>query len=102
MGFIGVESPDVLSMDLDGNDFHFTASLLEHGVRPAIWVSEYNARFPVGVQWVMPYASDHVWSFDDYQGASFSSFCDLFARYDYFPVACSVTGANVFFVHAHP
>ena len=89
---------DVVSLDLDGNDYHFTRTLLQEGIRPRVWISEYNARFPVGSQWVMDYEADHLWASDDYFGASISSFAQLFASHGYFPVACSATGANVFFV----
>lgn len=89
---------DVVSLDLDGNDYHLTQTLLQEGIRPRVWISEYNARFPVDSQWVMDYEADHLWASDDYFGASISSFAHLFANYDYFPVACSAQGANVFFV----
>ena len=98
MNHFGITQPDVVSLDLDGNDLHFTQYLLEIGLRPAVWISEYNAKFPYGVRWTVTYDSAHTWNADDYWGASFSSFCDLFATHDYFPVACSVQGANVFFI----
>ena len=89
---------DVLSMDLDGNDFHLTKDLLEHGLRPTVWISEYNARFPVDSHWIMDYSDDHVWAGDDYYGASILSFVELFHEHGYFPVACSAQGSNVFMV----
>ena len=89
---------DLVSLDLDGNDLHFTKLLLEGGLRPKVWIAEYNARFPVGVDWTIPYNASHTWGGDDYWGASFSSFCKLFKEYGYFPVACSIIGANIFFV----
>lgn len=91
---------DVVSLDLDGNDFHLTKVLLEAGIRPSVWISEYNAKFPVGVNWVMPYDDNHAWAQDDYYGASISAFASLFSSYGYFPVACSAQGANVFFVRS--
>ena len=89
---------DVVSLDLDGNDFHFTEELLSSGLRPRVWIAEYNARFPVGSQWVMPYNETHTWNEGDYFGAAISAFAELFERFGYFPVACSAQGANVFFV----
>lgn len=91
--------PDVISMDLDGNDFHFVDRLLERGLRPKVWIVEYNAAFPPGVSWVMPYAAAHMWNGeDDYFGASFDAFVELFDRHGYFPVATSIQGANLFVV----
>lgn len=91
--------PDVVSMDLDGNDFHFVDRLLERGLRPKVWIVEYNAVFPPDVSWVMPYAAAHVWNGeDDYFGASFDAYVELFDRHGYFPVATSIQGANLFLV----
>lgn len=89
---------DLVSFDLDGNDYHLVRLLLESGIRPAVWVCEYNGRFPVGSRWVMPYSRQQSWLGDDYYGASISSMADLLAAYEYFPVACSVQGANLFAV----
>jgi hypothetical protein len=89
---------DVVSLDLDGNDFHFTEELLNSGLKPRVWIAEYNARFPVGSPWIMPYNEAHTWTEGDYFGASISAFATLFERFGYFPVACSAQGANVFFV----
>jgi hypothetical protein len=92
------ESIDIVSLDFDGNDFHFIKKLLEEGLQPKIWVCEYNAKFPPGSKWKMPYDASHIWKGDDYFGASFSAFTEIMKKYEYFPVACSVQGANIFFV----
>lgn len=89
---------DVVSVDLDGNDFHVAGQLLASGLKPRVWVMEYNGRFPVGTRWVMAYDCKHKWRRDDYFGASISSLVELFESHGYFPVACSAQGANVFFV----
>ncbi|UXA19286.1 hypothetical protein [Mycobacterium sp. SMC-4] len=95
---ISLADVDVVSLDLDGNDFHFTEELLNAGLRPRVWISEYNARFPVGSRWVMDYNDEHTWTEGDYFGASLSAFAALFESFGYFPVACSAQGANAFFV----
>lgn len=95
---VGPEQLDLLSLDLDGNDYWLTEALLEAGIRPRVWVAEYNARFPVGSQWVMPYDAKHRWNNDDYYGASLTALCLLFGRFGYVPVACSAHGANVLLV----
>jgi hypothetical protein len=92
------DSLDVVSMDFDGNDWHFVKLLLESSLYPKIWICEYNAKLPPGVEWAIPYDETHTWRGDDYFGASFTSFVKLFEKHRYFPVACSVQGANVFFV----
>jgi len=95
---VGAPNVDVVSRDLDGNDYHFTKKLLEAGIAPRVWISEYNARFPVGVNWIMAHDDEHTWGEDDFYGASISAFSSLFEHHGYFPVACSARGANVFFV----
>lgn len=95
---VGSKSPDIVSLDLDGNDYHFTEALLQHGILPRVWISEYNARFPPGCEWTIPYDINHQWDGDDFFGASYTAFVKLFQRFGYFPVACSAQGSNVFFV----
>ena len=95
---LGVEQPDVMSVDLDGNDYHVNEALLQGGFRPALWVVEYNARFSPATRWVMPYDANHRWASTDYYGASLAAFTDLFARAGYRLVCCNANGVNAFFV----
>lgn len=44
---------DLLSLDIDGNDYWVWNSLAHY--RPRVITIEYNAIFPPGCQWVMPY-----------------------------------------------
>ena len=92
------EQLDVFSLDLDGNDYHLCKNLLQSGFLPKVWIQEYNAVFGPTVKWIMPYSKTHVWRRDSFFGASFASYCSLFGSYGYRAVACSATGANVFFV----
>jgi len=95
---IGEHACNLVSMDLDGNDWHFVKSLLEAGVQPDVFIAEYNAKFIPPIQFVIAYDDNHEWLGDDYFGASFASFVDLFAQHGYFPVCCNITGSNAFFV----
>jgi hypothetical protein len=95
---LGVEEPDLVSLDLDGNDYHITEALLRSGLRPALWVAEYNARFSAATRWVMPYDPAHRWQGTDYYGASLAAFSDLFASVGYRLVCCNANGINAFFV----
>ncbi len=95
---LGVEQPTLLSTDLDGNDWHLCHALLAGGLRPLVWVLEYNARFDVDTHWVMPYDARHVWKGDDYFGASLRAFVELLAPTGYRLICCNLTGANAFFV----
>jgi hypothetical protein len=89
---------DVLSLDLDGNDWYFCKQLLESGTRPKLWIQEYNAMFPSDVNWCIPYDALHTWDVSSYFGASLLAYVDLFEEYGYRLVVCNVTGVNAFFV----
>ena len=89
----------LLSIDLDGNDFHLLKTLLAANKSADLIVLEYNGRFPVGAEWVMPYDSNHRWNGDDFFGASLTSFVNLLSEFDYRLVACSVQGSNAFFIN---
>jgi hypothetical protein len=96
--------PAVMSIDLDGNDYWLWKVILEAGYRPDLAIAEYNARFPIPIKWVMPEDSQHTWSGGDYFGASLQSLSNLFAKFGYTPIVCSINGSNVFFVrdeHLH-
>lgn len=98
LAVLGAGQPDVVSLDLDGNDYHISRALLDSGLRPALWVAEYNARFSATTRWVMPYDPVHQWQQTDYYGASLASWIDLFAPLGYRLVCCNANGVNAFFV----
>lgn len=97
----GVErfgTPDVISLDLDGNDIYFVEKLLEN-YHPRLFIVEYNAKFLPPVRFKIEYNAQHRWAGDDYFGASISSYDDLFSKHDYQLVCCNAhDGANAFFV----
>lgn len=93
------ENADVISCDLDGNDLHFVETLLESGLRPGLFIVEYNAKFPPPVRFAIAYDAGHRWQGDDYYGASLCSLTDLLERFGYMLVCCNAhTGTNAFFV----
>ena len=89
---------DVLSLDLDGNDWYFCKQILESGMRPKLWIQEYNSAFPPDVDWCMPYDAGHAWDLTSFFGASLRAFVELFEIHGYRLVACNLTGANAFFI----
>lgn len=90
---------DVASIDLDGNDFHFVRTLFEDGLRPAILIVEYNAKLPPPIRFVMDYNPKHTWAWNDYFGASLSSWDDFLTSKGYRLVACNLNGTNAFYVN---
>ena len=95
---LAVESFDLLSMDLDGNDFYVLRELLRRNVRPSVVVTEYNGKFPPPIRFSIDYDPNHRFNETDYCGASLQCFVDLLETADYLLVGCNVTGLNAFFV----
>jgi len=98
LGLIERPQCDLISMDLDGNDYYFVDELLRSGATPKIFIVEYNARFIPPIKFKIDYDDDHKWIGDDYFGASLASFHDLFEKHRYFLACCNITGTNAFFV----
>jgi hypothetical protein len=98
MAKIGATNPNLVSMDLDGNDFFFVKAILEQGADPDVFIVEYNGKFPPPIRFNIDYDARYTWSGSDYFGASLQSFVDLFESFGLRLVCCNVTGANAFFV----
>jgi hypothetical protein len=95
---LGVESFDLLSIDLDGNDLYVLRELLGRQIRPSIVVVEYNGKFPSPIRFSIDYDPQHKFNDTDYCGASLQSFIDLLTASGYLLVGCNITGLNAFFV----
>lgn len=90
---------DVLSLDLDGNDYYLAQELLKKGIQPKLFIVEYNGKFPPPIKWSIKYDSNHSWNHTDYFGASLALFSELLAEFSYTLVCCNAaTGTNAFFV----
>ena len=87
---------DLLSIDIDGNDYHVFKNIVS--LNPRVVVIEYNAKLPPPVKWVMTYNQCHTKTNTDYFGASLKSFEYLFQEKGYLLVGCNITGSNAFFV----
>lgn len=87
---------DMLSVDVDGNDFHFLDRI--RSIQPRVIVVEYNAKKGRSLDWVMAYNPAHRWDGTDYYGASLKAFEILLHERGYSLVGCSVSGVNAFFV----
>jgi hypothetical protein len=95
----GIDELDVLSLDLDGNDYYLVRELLKSGISPKLFILEYNAKFPPPIKWSIPYDASHSWDNTDYFGVSLASLSELLAEFSYTLVCCNAaTGANAFFV----
>jgi hypothetical protein len=95
----GVPSePDVLSIDVDGNDYWIWEAIVSYS--PRIVVIEYNAHWPPQKRWVQPYDPESVWQRTDHQGASLGALRSLGEQKGYRLIHTELTGNNAFFVRA--
>jgi hypothetical protein len=97
---VGIRALDVLSLDLDGNDYYLAREILSAGILPKLFILEYNAKFPPPIKWKIEYDVHHSWDVTDYQGASLASFAELLSEFSYTLICCNAaTGANAFFIN---
>lgn len=89
---------DLLSIDIDGNDYHVLAAI--RAVRPRVVVIEYNAKFPPPMDLVPRYDPQHAWDGTDYMGASLHALAGLGGRLGLQLVGTNITGTNAFFVRS--
>lgn len=90
--------PDVLSIDVDGNDYWIWQALTTYS--PRIVVIEYNAQWPLLGRWVQPYDPMRTWQGTDNYGASLGALRSLGEDKGYRLVHTELTGNNAFFVRA--
>lgn len=88
--------PDLLSIDIDRNDYHVWKAIQKY--RPRVVVIEYNAIFRPGCEFVIEYDASAMWDGSGHTGASLESLCRLGAEKGYKLVACCFAGVNAYFV----
>jgi hypothetical protein len=88
---------DLISLDLDGNDYYFIEKIVRSGILPKVFCLEYNAIFRPPMDIKIRYNANHRWVGDDYFGCSLNAYCNLLSP-NYTLVACNIAGANCFFV----
>lgn len=87
---------DMLSVDIDGNDYYVWQAI--DVVSPRLLVIEYNAKFLPPVKWSIAYDPEYVWDGSDHQGASLAALDEVSREKGYTLVGCNLTGTNAFFV----
>lgn len=95
--------PDVFSLDIDGNDYFIAKSILESGVRPKIFVAEYNAVYgpneEISIQYDENFIAQSFHPNNLYYGCSIKALRKLFESYGYKFVTVDSNGVNAFFVN---
>ena len=87
---------DMLSIDIDYNDFYIMNEILKK-YKPKIIVTEYNSKLKFDDK-IVKYNPDYCWDGTDYFGASIYSFYKLGRKYNYSLVYAENMGVNIFFV----
>ena len=90
--------PDVLSIDVDGQDYWIWQAI--KGYQPRVVVIEYNAALPPGRQLVQPLGFADRWDGTDYFGASLDALCALAEQKRYQLVHTDLGANNAFFVRS--
>lgn len=97
--FIDKPDLDLLSIDLDGNDYYFLNQILLNGLLPKVVICEINGIFPPPIKFTIEYNAGHEWLRDDYQGASLALMNELLTSFGYKLIVCNgATGVNAYFV----
>ena len=87
---------DLLSIDIDGNDYWVWQAIKTF--KPRVVIIEYNSLYRPDTKWVMKYNPQHNWNQTCYAGASLKSLEVLAEQKGYKLVACDFLGVNAFFV----
>lgn len=103
VGLLAAPTPEVFSLDIDGNDLHVAEALFDRGgLRPRIAVVEYNAVFGPERSVTIPYAADFAYTRAHptqlYYGVSIAAWRRFFAQRGYRFVTVDRCGVNAFFV----
>jgi hypothetical protein len=87
---------DLLSIDIDGNDYWVWAAITHW--QPRVVIIEYNASYPPPQKWVMKENPNHRWDGTNYYGDSLASLASLGKKKGYTLVGTTSIGVNAFFV----
>ena len=95
-------NPDVFSLDIDGNDYFIAEAILKSGMRPRIFVVEYNSTFGPEMSVTIPYQESFriCRNFGEnlYYGCSISAWRNLFSKFGYSFVTVDTNGVNGIFI----
>ena len=90
---------DLLSIDIDGNDFWVWNAI--SWFKPRVVIIEHNAIFPPDIDWVIKYNPNFKYNrYTSFFGASLKALEKLGTKKGYTLVACESKGINAFFVRS--
>jgi len=86
---------DLLSIDIDFNDYWVWKSIVDYS--PRVVIIEYNSSVPPSESRVVPYDPDAIWDGTNYFGASLLALRNLGIKKGYTLLGCDQNGVNAFF-----
>lgn len=86
---------DLISIDIDGNDYYVWEAL--EATSPRVVIVEYNAAYLPGMHFLQD-ESVALWNGSNFFGASLHTLNELAKKKGYTLVCCDLIGANAFFV----
>lgn len=89
---------NLLSVDIDFNDFYVLKEILKH-YECDIIICEYNSTHLAHEDKIVIYDKDGKWNWSNYFGASLLSLDKLGKKYDYSLIYCDNKGVNCFLIH---
>lgn len=90
---------DLLSIDIDGNDFWVLEKILDSNYSPRVIINEFNGCIPEEEVKIMQYNPEHTWGENDYYGASFQAFKLLLERHAY-TLVHQIATTNMLFIRS--
>ena len=95
-------NPDVFSLDVDGNDYYLAKTILDSGIKPKIFIVEYNSCYGPSDKISIKYQRDfNVFSAHAthlYYGVSIGAWKKMFSSYGYDFLTVDSNGVNAFFI----
>jgi hypothetical protein len=88
--------PDLLSIDIDYNDYNVWKAITK--CKPRVVIIEYNSVFRPNTHFVVKYDPKRIWDKTSYFGASLLALEQLGTEKGYCLVGCVFSGSNAFFV----
>lgn len=96
--------PDFFSIDIDGNDYYVAETLLKAGLRPKIFVAEYNSSFGPEKSIAAEHRPDFYGERErgehpvNYWGCSLKGWQTLLGKYGYRFLTVDANGVDAFFI----
>ncbi len=88
--------PDLLSIDIDYNDYYVWDAITKY--KPRVVIIEYNSIFRPDTHFVVKYNPNRMWDKTSHYGASLLALEQLGKQKGYCLVGCVFSGSNAFFV----